>query len=190
MVEEAAPDFSEAPGIFHVLRAARFAAAMGQLMDEFGDKMKPEVVWNVEQGMKLTAARIGRERRARGRLFQGVAAFFKTYDLLLCPSAIVAPFDVELRYVEEVEGHRFDNYIDWIAITYAISLTSCPALSLPCGFTRDGLPVGLQMVGRPRGEAALLSAAALAEEMFAIAQMVPVDPSKFTGPATAGVSTL
>ena len=89
---------------------------------------------------------------------------------------IVPPFDVDRRYVEEVEGHRFDNYVDWLGITYAVTLTGCPALSLPCGFTRSGLPVGLQMVGRPYGDGALLGFAAALEQALGLARRTPIEP--------------
>jgi hypothetical protein len=85
--------------------------------------------------------------------------FFKTYDLLLTPATIVAPFPVENRYVAECAGKKFDNYVEWLGIVYAITLVCCPALSLPCGFTASGLPVGLQMVAPPRGEAQSFSPA-------------------------------
>jgi amidase len=105
-----------------------------------------------------------------------VAAFFDDYDLLACPTVIVPPFDVNTRYIEEVEGHKFDNYVDWLLITSAVTLTSCAAISVPCGFTARGRPVGLQLVARPRAEAALLGAAALFEDMMGIAGQLPIDP--------------
>ena len=108
---------------------------------------------------------------------QGMAAFMQTYDLLLCPTAIVPPFPVEQRYLAELNGHRFPSYIDWVTIAFAITLTGCPALSLPCGFTRSGLPVGLQIVGKPRGEAALLAAAAAMEDLLGLAGRVPMTPA-------------
>jgi len=175
-VEVACTDFSGAMETFQVLRAAKFAATRGSLLRNHRESLKPEVVWNIEKGLALTPGEIFQATSARARLVQRAAAFFGEYDLLLCPAALVAPFDVGQRYIEEIGGYRFDNYIDWIAITYAITLTSCPAIVIPCGFTADGLPVGLQMVGKPRGEAALLSAAALAEEIFALVDAVPIDP--------------
>jgi amidase len=75
-----------------------------------------------------------------------------------------------------VEGHTFDSYFEWYTISYAITITSCPAISVPCGFTPDGLPIALQLVGRPRGEFALLGASALFEEMMGIAGQLPIDP--------------
>ena len=98
-----------------------------------------------------------------------------TYDLLLTPATIVPPYPVERRFVEQCAGHTFETYIDWLAIAYAITLVSLPALSLPCGFTKSGLPVGLQMVGKPRGEAGLLSAAGVLQDSLGI-PTGPIDP--------------
>ncbi|MDG2268991.1 MAG: amidase family protein, partial [Alphaproteobacteria bacterium] len=81
-----------------------------------------------------------------------------------------------IRYIEEVDGHTFDNYVDWIYITYAITLTGCPAISVPAAFTDSGLPVGIQLVGRPYGEAELLSYAAQLEEILALGRMTPMMP--------------
>ena len=121
---------------------------MAPLLEQHRDRLKPEVVWNIERGLRLTADEIGRAERERGLLQRRMAEFMSRYDLLLCPAAIVPPFPVETRYLAELNGHRFPSYIDWVTIAYAITLTACPALSLPCGFTAGGLPVGLQMVGR------------------------------------------
>jgi amidase len=102
--------------------------------------------------------------------------FFKDYDLLLCPTVSVPPFPKDQRYVEVIAGQPTQTYIDWIAITFAITMTSCPALSLPVGFTETGLPVGLQVIGPPRGEAALLAACHRMEEALGLASQVPIDP--------------
>lgn len=175
-VTAAVPDFSEAIEAFQTLRAASFAAAMSSLLRDHRALLKPEVIWNIEKGRALSAEDIGRAELARGRLYHAMVAFFREHDLLLCPTAIVPPFDVDIRYIEEVEGRRFDNYVQWIAITFAITLTSCPAVSVPAGFTEDGLPVGLQIVAPPRGEAEALSAAALLEQATGIAGQLPIDP--------------
>jgi amidase len=175
-VEEAAPDFAGARETFDTLRAFRFAIGKADLLAKHRDRLKPEVVWNIEKGLALDADAIGRAVRARAALYQRVLAFFGDYDLLATPCVIVPPFEVETRYVEEVEGTRFATYVDWLGLTYFITLTACPAVSIPCGFTKAGLPVGLQLVGRPRGDAALLAAAREAEEVFGLAGRVPIDP--------------
>jgi amidase len=176
VVEEASPDFAGARESFLTLRALLFATDKEELLARHRDRLKPEVIWNIEQGLALDAAAIGKAVRARVGLHGRMAAFFAEYDLLLCPTVIVPPFDVDQRYVTEFAGHRFDNYIDWLGITYFITLTACPCLSLPCGFTASGLPVGLQMIGRPRGDAALLQAAALLEEQLGLAGHLPIEP--------------
>jgi amidase len=176
VVEEACPDFSGAVETFGVLRALGFVAGHREHYEKYRDKLKPEVIWNIERGLALTASDIARAELARGALHHRVVEFFRSYDLLLCPAACVPPFDVKVRWLKELNGVAFDNYVEWIRITYAVTLTSCPALSLPCGFTRDGRPVGLQMVARPRGEAELLGAAAALEEILDIAKLVPIDP--------------
>lgn len=176
-VEETCPDLSASVDIFTVLRASRFAAARAPTLAQHRDALKPEVIWNIEHGLKLTADDIGTAERRRAGMQQVMAAFMATHDLLLCPTAIVPPFPVEQRYVAELNGHRFPSYIDWVTIAFAITLTGCPALSLPCGFTRSGLPVGLQIVGKPRGEAGLLAAAAALEDVLGLAGRVPMTPA-------------
>ena len=140
------------------------------------DKLKPDVIWNIEHGLKVTAGDIARAEVARGTLYHRIVQFFQTRDFLLSPVAPVAPFDVKTRWIREINGVVFDNYVEWLRLAYAITLTSCPAISVPCGFTKDGRPVGLQMVGKPRGEAALLSAAAAFEEMTGLAKQLPIEP--------------
>jgi amidase len=108
-------------------------------------------------------------------MLASTAEFFETYDLLLAPATIVPPFPVEQRYVESCDGHTFETYIDWLAIAYAITLVSLPALSLPCGFTAKGLPVGLQMIGPPRGEGQLLSCAGILEDALVL-EHLPIVP--------------
>jgi len=175
-VVEAAPDFADARETFQVLRALLFATELAPLLDRHRDQLKPDVIWNLEKGLRLSADDIARAQRARTALYNRTVAFFRDHDVLACPTTIVPPFPVEQRYVTEVAGHRFDNYLDWYTITYAITLTSCPALSLPCGFTKSGLPIGLQLVGRPRGEADLLAAAHLFEQAAGLARQLPIAP--------------
>ena len=88
------------------------------------------------------------------------------------------PFDVEIRYITEVADHKFDNYVDWLGFTYTITLTTCPAISVPVGFNKDGLPIGLQMVGRPKGDGELLKFASLLEGEINMGDVVtlPIDP--------------
>ncbi len=176
IVEEAHPDLSEAHECFHVLRAFDFAITKAQLLRTKRDLLKPEVIWNIEEGLKLTVEQVERAEAQRVAMTARAVKFFKTYDLLLTPATIVAPFPIENRYVSECDGRKFDNYVEWLGIVYAITLACCPALSLPCGFTASGLPVGLQMVAPPRGEAKLLAGAKVLEDILGLRGATPIDP--------------
>jgi amidase len=169
-------DFSDAPEAFHTFRALGFAGGHEEDLRLRRDKLKPENIWNTEKGLKLTREEISRAHRIRGALFHRVAAFFKRHDVLALPSTIVAATPMELRYLGELDGHRFANYVDWIMITSVITLTACPAISIPCGFTRAGLPVGLQLVGPPHGDGRLLAWAAVAERLYDLARLLPIEP--------------
>ena len=153
--------------MFQTLRAALFAADKGELLETHRDALKPEIVWNIEKGLALDADRIARAERARGAIYQRCVRFFARHELLVCPCVIVPPFDVETRWIDEIDGHRFDNYVDWLGLTFVLTLTACPSASVPVGFTEAGLPVGLQILGPPRGEAAVLRAAAAIEAALA-----------------------
>jgi amidase len=176
VVEEAHPDLREAHQCFHVLRAFDFAVSKAELLRTHRDLLKPEVIWNIEQGLKLSVEQLERAEAQRVAMAERTLAFFETYDLLLTPATIVAPFPIENRYVAECAGKKFDNYVEWLGIVYAITLACCPALSLPCGFTGSNLPVGLQMVAPPRGEAQLLAGAKALEDILGLRGITPIDP--------------
>ena len=175
-IERDHPDLTDAPEAFQVLRAAGFVADLEPLYHSHREQLKPDVIWNVEQGLALTPERLGWAQRARGAIAGRMLALFERAELLLCPTACVEPFDVLTRWVREVEGERFDNYVEWLRITSAITLSACPVLALPCALSRGGLPVGMQLVAPPRGEWQLLSAAAALEQVFGMAERVPLDP--------------
>jgi len=176
IVEEAHPDLREAHECFHVLRAFDFAISKAALLRDKRDQLKPEVIWNIEEGLKLKVEQLERAEAQRVAMAARTLEFFASYDLLLAPATIVAPFPVEHRYVAECAGRKFDNYVEWLAIVYAITLVCCPALSLPCGFTASGLPVGLQIVAPPRGEARLLAGAGVLEDILGLRGTTPIDP--------------
>ena len=176
IIEEAHPDLREAHECFHVLRAFDFALSKAALLRTKRDLLKPEVIWNIEEGLKLTFEQIERAEGQRVAMTDRALKFFETYDLLLCPATIVPPYPIENRYVAECAGKKFDNYVEWLGIVYAITLACCPALSLPCGFTSSGLPVGLQMVAKPRAEADLLAGAKTLEDILGVRDATPIDP--------------
>jgi amidase len=176
VVEEAHPDLREAHECFHVLRAFDFAITKAALLRNKRDQLKPEVIWNIEEGLKLSVEQLERAEAQRLAMAARTLEFFEKYDLLLTPATIVPPFPIEHRYVAECAGKKFDNYVEWLGIVYAITLACCPALSLPCGFAASGLPVGLQMVAPSRGEAQLLAGAKVLEDILGVRGTTPIDP--------------
>jgi amidase len=176
IVEEAHPDLAEVHECFHVLRAYDYAVSRAKLLRRHRDLLKPEVIWNIEKGLALTVEELERAEAQRVALSARTLRFFETYDLLLTPATIVPPFPVEHRYVTECAGIKFTNYLDWLAIAYAITMVCSPALSLPCGFTAERLPVGLQIAGPPRSEARILAAAKGLEDILGLRGTTPIDP--------------
>ena len=176
VVEEHAPDFSGAMDAFHTFRAVLFVTEHAERMKAHRDKFKPEIIWNYEKGLALTAADIAQAEAGRAALFQRMADFFEEFDLLACPTAAVPPYSLDQRYVDRIGDTVFDNYVDWMGLQCAVTVTSSPAISIPCGFTSDGRPVGLQLVARPHGEAELLQAAALFEQAAGLDSLLPIDP--------------
>ncbi len=175
-VDETCPDLHDAEDIFQTLRAQLFIANHAPLLARHRDKLKPEVIWNIEKGAKLTADDIGAAQRAQGALYQRIVAFFSEYDFLLAPAAIVPAYPHKFRYVEEVNGVKFDNYMSWLALPAMLTVTNCPVISVPCGFTKSGLPVGLQIMGPNAREDRVLQAAYAFERDHDFASKVPIDP--------------
>jgi amidase len=174
-VEEAAPDFSGVGEAFQTLRAADYAA-MGALLKSQRDKLKPDVIWNIEKGLALSPEAISKAQLRRSRLFGDVVAFFKTYDAVILPGAPILPRDVKERWPRQINGVTLDNYVEWLKLSALVTMTSCPSLAIPAGFSADGRPVGIQIMGKPRGEAGLLSAGLACEEILGLRDRVPIDP--------------
>lgn len=170
------PDFTGAQDTFQTLRAVLLGTMMGELLETDRDRINPDIIGNVEMGFRVTPEQLFSAERQRWQLAGRMTAFFDTHDLLICPTASVPAFPVETPYVTEIDGKPCETYIDWFAITFILTLTACPVISLPCGLTADGMPVGLQLVGKPRGEAALLRAARWIEDQLGFAGRLPIDP--------------
>jgi amidase len=166
-------DFSETNEIVMATRGVEKVALHADKLPKWRDQMQKGLVWNIEQGLTLTPRAIGRGETLRTQLWHRVRAFMERYDLLLLPTVTVLPFPVEQAYPTEINGKPLEHYIQWAHLTYAISLTGLPAISVPCGVTRSGLPVGLQIVGRRRQEAAVLRAAAAFEAAAPWAGRIP-----------------
>ena len=175
-VDEAHPDLSDAGRNFLTLRGAVYVARIAPLLAEHRALLKPEIIANTEFGLGLTLPEVVAAEIAQGEIVRRVARFFERYDALLAPAVLCPPFDVSRRYVDQWEGVAFEGYMGWLVLTYAVTMTICPVMAMPAGFTASGLPVGLQLVGRPRGEEALFETAAYVESALGLAARTPIDP--------------
>jgi amidase len=174
VVDEVCPDLHDAEATFQTLRGAAFVANLAPLLSEHRAALKPEVIANAEFGLRLSAEEVVRAEVAQGEIVRRMAEFFERYDALICPVALCPPIKAEERYVTSLNGVTFDSYLGWVVMTCVISVTGCPVLALPCGFTAAGLPVGVQIVGRPRSEAALFSMGAYLERLLDVSPATPV----------------
>ncbi|CAB1083819.1 Amidase family protein BBta_1912 [Olavius algarvensis Delta 1 endosymbiont] len=159
IVEEGQPDFRDADEVFKVWRAWSFELQFGDLMQDQRELMKETVIWNIEEGQKLTGPRIGRAEIKRTELYHRVREFMATHEFLICPVNQVPPFDIKQPYIDQIDGVPMKTYIDWMKSCYYITVTGLPAISVPCGFTSEGLPVGVQIVGRHNDDFGVLQLA-------------------------------
>ncbi len=161
IVEEACPDFSGAKEAFETLRAVSFSQRLAPLLKTHRKQLKDTVVWNIEQGLALDGARVGRAEGLRTELFQRMRRFLEKYEFLLAPVNQLPPFPASEEYPTMIAGELMGNYLDWMKSCYYITITSHPAISVPAGFTDDlkPLPVGLQIIGRYRDDFGVLQLA-------------------------------
>ena len=171
------PDLSEAEIAFDVPRALMFATLLSAELPQARDILKPELVWNIERGLAVDGDAVRDATAAQGRIFQLAAGFMSDYDLLVCPAASVLPFPVEERYVGYRSGLPPSDYYRWLSIAAAVSVTTLPVITIPCGRTETGLPVGIQLIGRPHGEPRLFSLASHIEQVLGIDPAVVDVPS-------------
>jgi amidase len=159
VIEEAAPDFSGATEAFETQRALGFLQSYGEFYRTRRNDLKDTVRWNVEEGLRLTPEKVARATALRTQLYQRMRAFLEKYDFLVCPVNQLPPYSVDVEWPREIAGTKLANYLDWMKSCYYITVTSHPAISVPAGFTPDGLPVGLQIVGRYRDDFGVLQLA-------------------------------
>ncbi len=175
---EACPDFSSAIDTFGVIRAVGFVNSLSFEYENHRDRLKDDVIWNYEFGRSLTPDQIAGAYRSRAEIHANAVELLSdgNFDAFLCPTAIVPPYPADKLWVDEVNGVRFDNYVHWLAMVSAITLTGLPSVSIPAGFSANRLPVGVQLVGHPRGEGPLLGLARHAEEALGLTVQTPIDP--------------
>jgi amidase len=164
IVEDAQPDFRSADEVFKTLRALSFVTAYAELAKDHRSQMKHTILWELDRGADVTAADIGRAELKRTEIYHRVRQFMNRYEFFVLPTVQVPPFDVAQAYPTEIDGIAMETYIDWMKSCYFISITGHPAISVPAGFTSDGLPVGLQIVARHQDDWGLLQIAHAVEE--------------------------
>ena len=173
VAEDANPDFTGADESFKTLRALGFyqqhhALLEHPLLGHQRGRIKPTVIEEIERGARLTGPRIAAAETLRTRLFTRTAEFLRDYDFLVLPTVQVPPFDIDKEYVTEIAGVPMPSYVDWMRSCYFISMTALPAISVPAGFTPEGLPVGLQIVGRHQDDWGVLQIAHAFEQVSGI----------------------
>jgi amidase len=173
IVEEIEPDLAAADEAFEVLRALSYAHAFGALLETRREELKETIVWNARVGLSLTGARVAQALALQTEMFHRMRALLERYDALALPVSQVAPFPVEQEWVGEIAGVPMGSYVEWMRSCSRITVTAHPAMSIPAGFTPRGLPVGLQLVGRHRGERDLLRLAAAIEQATAVGRRAP-----------------
>jgi amidase len=173
IVEEAEPDFRDADEIFRTIRAWSFVVSHEKHLQEHRSKVKTTVVRNTEEGFGLNARDVSLAEEKRTALFHRLRTFLDDYEFLLCPVNQVPPFDIDIEYPTEIAGVEMKDYIEWMKSAYYISITGLPAISVPCGFTEEGLPVGLQIVGRHQHDFEVLQLAHAFERSTLTYQRLP-----------------
>ena len=156
---DAEPDFTDFDAVFKIVRALAFLTGVAPRVGHHRERVKDTILWEIDRGERLTPVEIAWAQAKRSELYHRMRQFMERYDFFVLPTVQVPPFDVNRAYPTEIDGIKMDTYIDWMQSCYFISIVGNPAISVPCGFTPDGLPVGLQIVARHRDEWGLLQMA-------------------------------
>ena len=172
------PDMADAAEIFRPLRAAYFSALWSDVMAGSRNLLKPDVVWNIEQGLRLSLSDVAKAENMRSTFRRRLLEFLDVHNFLVLPAAPVTANDALDTFVKEIDGVMMNDYLEWLTLGFAISLTGCPSISIPCGFSDKQLPIGLQLVGKPHTERSLLRTAAWFEATLKQSITVPVTPVK------------
>lgn len=162
-VTDAHPVLTEADDTFRTLRAWHFQAKLGPLLAEHPGDFKQSLADNIRAGESLTGADVARAYAQRTALSERMRVFFESYDVLVLPVSQVPPFPADQEFPTEINGRPMETYLDWMRAAYLITVTGCPAISVPFGRTRAGLPVGIQLVAAHGRDRFLLEVAAAVE---------------------------
>jgi len=173
IVEDACPDLSGADEVFLTIRAWRAAGILGPLLAEHRLLMKPEAIAEIERGLTITRDALEQALSRHRNLVERVRQFQESFPFIVCAVNQVPPFDASLDWPKSIDGVTMNSYTDWMKSAYWISTTLCPAISVPAGFTDDGLPVGIHIVGRYNDDFGVLQIAHAFEQATRVAQRRP-----------------
>jgi amidase len=169
VVDEAEPRFAGFDVVFKTLRALAFLTGVAERLRGRRDEVKDTIRWELDRGERLTPVEIAKAEIIRSELYHRMRRFMEQYEFFVLPVAQVPPFDVNQPFPTEIDGVAMETYIDWMKSCYYISVVGNPAISVPAGFTGEGLPVGLQIVGRHRDDFGVLQIA----HAFELATRIP-----------------
>jgi amidase len=176
-VQLVTPDLTGAIETFRVLRALKMQVTLAPVLAEHPGRLKADAQWNIEEGAKLDGPTIAEAERTAARIFHVMREFFTSFDVLATPTCQVAPFEITTRYPRSIDGIPMHDYLVWMGLPSAITVTGCPAISLPAAFTPDGRPVGIQLVGPHLQEDRLLAVAREFESLVEAGRVPEVDPA-------------
>ena len=184
IVEEACPDFGNVDEIFLTLRTWASWNTYKELLAQHRAQIKPEAIWDIESGAQVTGEDVGRALIQQGQLIERMRAFQQKYEFLICAVNQVPPFDAAEPWPKSIDGVAMENYVAWMKTAYWISTTCCPAISVPAGFTDEGLPVGMQIVGRYRDDLGVLKIAHAFEQATGFGEQRPPRRMSPTAPSS------
>jgi amidase len=175
IVDQAEPDFAPAEIAFRVLRAWNTANSYGERFRAHPDAFKNTLTGEIEEGLRLSGTEVAHAETAHGEMWRRFQAFLEKYDYFVLPTTQLPPFDVDTPYPTEIAGIKFDSYIDWMKSCWYISAVGNPAASVPAGFTPEGLPVGVQIVGRANADFSVLQLAHAFEQATGFGKRHPAN---------------
>ncbi len=173
IVSDEAPDLSDSDDVFQTIRAYLFAHNHAEHLKHHRDELKQTIVWNTEKGLALSGLDIAKSEEKRTKIWERMAKFWEGCDFLCMPVTSLPPFPIEWEYPDEIAGRPMNSYVDWMWPCYTITVTGSPAISVPAGFTADGLPIGLQIVGKPYDDMRVLQMALSFEEATQFHRKLP-----------------
>jgi amidase len=173
IVEEACPDLTDAAALFLTLRKWKSWITYAPVLAAHRDQMKPEAIWEIEEGARVTSADVAHAMTRHTQLMDRMRKFQENHEFILCAVNQVPPFDARLDWPHEIDGTQMEDYVAWMKSTYMITATFRPSMSVPAGFTPEGLPVGIQIVGRHRDDVGVLQFAHAFEQATNIGKRRP-----------------